>query len=226
MTNARSGNAVHSAHVGFAHPKRNIIALGVEHAMRVADFGAGSGAYVLAMAEQLQNSGRIYAIDIQKDLLRRIHTEATKHGHKNVDVLWADLEIPGGSKLADKSLDLVLISNLLFQMDDKSVVIEEAKRIVKPGGRIAIIDWSESFGGLGPQRDAVVTKEAAYTLAKDAGLVFQKEFAAGAHHYGLVFRTGAGTRVTSDVERVQSEDRRPRTAEPRSSQSTRVTIRS
>lgn len=180
---------------GFARPVHNMTALGVQHAMKIADFGAGSGAYVLAIAAQLANSGRIYAVDIQKDLLRRIHNDAAKRGFKNVEIVWGDLEAKEGSKIADDTLDLVLISNLLFQLDDKSAAIGEGKRILKPGGRLAIIDWSESFGGMGPQREDVVAKEDAYALAQEAGLTFQKEFPAGAHHYGLVFRKGAAKRV-------------------------------
>lgn len=163
--------------------------------MKIADFGAGSGAYVIAIAEHLENSGRVYAVDIQKDLLRRIHTEAVKRGFKNVEIVWGDLEMPEGSKIADASLDLVLISNLLFQVEDKQAVIEEGKRVIKPGGRLAIIDWSESFGGMGPIKTAVVTKEEVLALARESSLVFQKEFRAGAHHYGLVFRKEAGRRA-------------------------------
>lgn len=198
MQKARTGNAPASphasqggssfSHAGFAHPKRNVVALGIQHAMKVADFGVGSGAYVLAIAEQLENSGKIYAVDVQKDLLRRIHTEAHKRDFTNVEIIWSDLETRGGSKIADNTLDLVLISNLLFQIDDKAAVVAEGKRIIKPGGRVAIIDWSESFGGLGPIKEDVVTKETALALAREAGLTFQKEFPAGAHHYGLVFR--------------------------------------
>jgi ubiquinone/menaquinone biosynthesis C-methylase UbiE len=163
--------------------------------MKVADFGAGSGAYALAIAAHLENSGTVYAIDIQKDLLRRIHNEARARGLTNVEILGGDLEAPHGAKLADVSVDLVLISNLLFQADDANALIAEAKRVVKDGGRVAIIDWSESFGGMGPRREDVVTKDAALALAREAGLSFQKEFAAGAHHYGLVFRKGTGKRV-------------------------------
>jgi ubiquinone/menaquinone biosynthesis C-methylase UbiE len=192
MSSARTGKAAHSS---FAHPTHNVAMLGIEHAMKVADFGAGSGAYVLAMAARLEGSGRVYAVDIQKDLLRRIHTDAAKSGYKNVEILWGDLESRQGSKIADNTLDLVLISNLLFQVEDKAAVVAEAKRVVKESGRVAIIDWSESYGGMGPRREDVVAKEAAYEIAKNAGLTFQKEFKAGAHHYGLVFRKGTGSRV-------------------------------
>jgi len=222
MIHARTGNAVHSTH-GFAHPKRNILALGIDHAMKVADFGAGSGAYALAMAEHLEGSGIVYALDIQKDLLRRLHNEAKARNLKNVEILWADLEVPGGSKLSDGLLDLVLVSNLLFQLEDKAAVLAEAKRIVKNGGRVAIIDWSESFGGMGPHPESVVTREAAYAFAQDAGLTFQKEFAAGAHHYGLVFRNGI---PRGGGQAVQSHQETHHHDSPHDSKPHRVTIRS
>lgn len=183
--NPHQGGLSQKTH-GFAHPARNINALGIEPGMKIADFGAGSGAYVLAIAKALLGSGTVYAVDIQKDLLRRIKNEADRAGFTNVEIIWGDLE-EGGSKLAPK-MDLVLISNLLFQVRDKGAVIEEAKRILRPSGRIAIIDWSESFGGMGPINDHVVSQADAYELARAANLTFVKEFNAGAHHYGLIFR--------------------------------------
>jgi SAM-dependent methyltransferase len=124
---------------------------------------------------------------VQKDLLRRIHNDVEKRGFK-VSVLWGDLEKPGGSKLADASCDLVLISNLLFQLEDKTVPLAEAKRILKPRCRLVIIDWQESFGGMGPIKGHVVDKKTAHELANDAGFELMREFDAGAHHYGLIFR--------------------------------------
>ena len=173
---------------GFAHPVRNVGALGIEAGMTVADFGSGSGAYALAIAERLEGTGHIYAIDVQQDLLRRTHNEAQKRGYKNLSVIWADLEKENASKLADRSLDLVLVSNLLFQLDDKTAPLAEAWRILKPTGHLAIIDWSDSFGGMGPVKGDVITKDAALSLAQKAGFALQREFEAGAHHYGLIFR--------------------------------------
>jgi len=156
--------------------------------MSVADFGSGSGIYVLHIAEALEHSGRVYAIDVQQDLLKRVRNEAHRRGFKNVDVIWTDLEHAGASKLADQTLDLVLISNLLFQVQNKAAVLTEAWRILKPKGRLAVIDWSESFGGMGPQKADVVSKEKALMLARENGFELQREFAAGAHHYGMIFR--------------------------------------
>ncbi len=172
----------------FAHPRRNVAALGIEPGMTVADFGSGSGVYVLHIAEALEGAGHVYAVDVQRDLLLRLKNEAHRRGFKNVEVIWTDLEHAGSSKLADRKLDFVLISNLLFQVENKAAVLKEAWRILKTTGRLAIIDWSESFGGMGPLKKDVVTKETALALARAAGFELQKEFSAGAHHFGLILR--------------------------------------
>lgn len=172
----------------FAHPHRNVGALGIRPGQTVVDFGAGSGAYALAIAEELHGHGHVYAVDVQQDLLRRIKNEAHTRHFKNVETIWSDVERPGGSKIADAHADIVLISNLLFQVEHKAAVLAEARRIVNPNGTLAIIDWSESFGGMGPVKKEVVRKEKAIELAEKEGFELRREFKAGAHHYGLLFR--------------------------------------
>ncbi|KKW45579.1 hypothetical protein A3C21_02050 [Candidatus Kaiserbacteria bacterium RIFCSPHIGHO2_02_FULL_59_21] len=189
---AQQHSPTHAA--GFAHPRRNIGALGLQNGMRVADFGAGSGAYTLAIAERLEGSGRVYAIDVQRDLLRRIANEAARRGYANVEVIWADLETPRASKLADGSIDLVLVSNLLFQVPDKLPILREARRIVKPSGNVVVIDWSdpalsEKVGDrLGPQKEDIVPEAQVLSFGERAGLGLAREFPAGARHYGLILK--------------------------------------
>ena len=172
----------------FAHPVRNVAALQVEPGMKVADFGAGSGVYTFAIAEALSGSGVVYAVDVQKDLLRRIKNDAQRRGFKNIEILWGDLEEKHGSKIADGALDLVLVSNVLFQLEDKKAAITEAHRVLKPHGRLAIIDWRESYGGLGPVKNDVVDQQAGLELAKKCHFELIREFPAGAHHYGLLLK--------------------------------------
>lgn len=171
----------------FANPQKNAQKLGLQAGMRVADLGSGVGHYVLAMANLVGASGRVYAVDIQKDLLANVKNEATKRGYDNVEVVWGDIERLGGSKIADGLLGLVLISNTLFQIEDKPALLLEAYRILKPGGTLAVIDWAESFGGMGPIANEVVSKETATDFCLSAGFSFKEEFEAGAHHYGILF---------------------------------------
>ena len=62
----------------FSNPEKNIEQLGLTPGMKVADLGSGSGFYTIASARLVGTSGLVYSIDIQKDLLTRIKTEASK----------------------------------------------------------------------------------------------------------------------------------------------------
>lgn len=173
----------------FVDPIHVVREIGVPTGSRVADIGAGSGAYAFALGKVVGDEGRVYAIDVQKDMLTRIANEASKRGLKNIDTIWADMDRSGGSKLADHSVDLVLFSNVLFQLEAKDIALLEAQRILKAGGTCAVVDWSDSFNGLGPHKDEVVTAGRVKELAGAAGFVLQRDFVAGAHHYGLVFKS-------------------------------------
>lgn len=172
----------------FSDPKKNIQQFRLREGMRVADFGSGSGHYSRAAAEIVGESGRVYAIDIQKELLREVKNFSSRQQQDTIDVLSGDIETIGGSKLPDESVDAVMLTNVLFQIEDKETTLAEAHRVLGKGGNVFFIDWSESFGNIGPHRDAVVDKATAKNLFQRCGFVLEQEFDAGAHHYGLVFK--------------------------------------
>lgn len=173
----------------FSDPQKIIDQLELAPESIVADFGAGSGFYSLASAHAIAaGNGKVYAIDVQKDLLERIKTLASNQGISNIEVVWGDVEAQKGSKLRDGLVDMVIVANLLFQVPEKQAVIAEAKRVLKPRGRLLVVDWSESFGGTGPAQADVVTASTVKTLGATVGLSFEKEVSAGEHHYGLLFR--------------------------------------
>ena len=176
----------------FSAPEKNIEQLSLRENEIVADFGAGSGAHTLAAAKALGNKGKVYAIDIQKDLLTRLQNSCKEHGVGNVSVIWGNIEKPGGSKLADASVDVVILSNILFQVDDKGAVINEAKRVLRQGGRLLLIDWSASFNNLGPTEERVFPELEAKKLVESQGFTFVRATDAGNFHYGLIFRFGQG----------------------------------
>ncbi|MEK7552955.1 MAG: methyltransferase domain-containing protein [Patescibacteria group bacterium] len=176
--------------MAFSDPAANLKHCQLSEGLVVADFGAGSGAYALALARVVGSSGRVYAIDVQKELLARLKREIQSgqaRGPSNIEVIWGDLERAGGSKLKDRSVDFVLLANILFQVNAKYSLILEAKRILKPDGRLAVIDWQDSYGNLGPTAAAVVSPAEAKRILAEGGFKLIKEFSAGDHHYGLLF---------------------------------------
>lgn len=177
-----------SDRAGFAHPGKNVEAFLIAPGMIVADFGAGSGHYTFEMAKLLQGSGRVYAIDVQQDLLRRIKNEADRRALTNIETIWGDIERAHGTRLAPLSVDTVLLSNVLFQLEQPKRAFDEARRVLKLQGRLIVIDWIESFRNLGPTKHHVFDRAAAIDCALASGFETAEHFHAGAHHYGLTFR--------------------------------------
>lgn len=171
----------------FTDPEKNLEQFDLQKGMRVADFGAGSGFYALTAAKLVGDKGKVYAVDIQKDLLVRLKKASAARKILNIEIVWGDLEKENGAKLEDNSMDRVIVSNLLFQISGKESLVREAMRILRPNGKILVIDWTDSFGGLGPEPKVVFEQKAARTLFENAGFVLERTIDAGAHHYGLIF---------------------------------------
>lgn len=172
----------------FTHPKRNIITLALEPGQRVADLGAGSGHYTFAAADMVGGGGKVYAVDVQKNLISKIKSESLRRNLGNIEVVWGNIEKERGTTLKDESVHIVLLTNTLFQVEDKEAVVREAFRILRPKGKLLVIDWSESFGGLGPNPAHVIDERTAKDLIEDTGFKIEQEIEAGAHHYGFIAR--------------------------------------
>lgn len=172
----------------FSDPEKNIEQLSLGEGSYVADFGSGSGFYSFAAAQAVGSSGRVYSLDVQKDLLQKVKKESQARHLTNLEIIWADLDHVGGSKLRESSIDAVILANILFQLENKDNTILEIKRILKRNGRVLVIDWLSSFGGLGPKAEDVLSKEKARELFLKHGFIFDREIGAGAQHYGIIFR--------------------------------------
>jgi ubiquinone/menaquinone biosynthesis C-methylase UbiE len=175
----------------FANPEGNVEQVFLEEGMKVADLGAGVGAYTVPLAKKVGDTGKVYAVEVQKELLGNIRSNAEQAGVHNVEYLWGNIEQMGGSKIADHAVDLVVVANVLFQVEDKQGTVDEIRRILKIGGHVLVVDWRGSFDGMGPQQDMVLTAEAARALFEGSGFGFERIITTGSQHYGfLVTRNG------------------------------------
>lgn len=155
---------------------------------KVGDFGAGSGHFLPVLSKLTGSEGKVYAVEIQKNLTEALSEKVNREHIGHVEVIWGDLEELGGTKIEDESLDVVLVSNTLFQIENREEFIKEVSRTLRSGGKLFIIDWTESFGGIGPQPTNIIDESSVKALCETAGFTFERDFPAGAHHYGLAFR--------------------------------------
>lgn len=166
--------------MAFLNPSSVLDVLDLKENFTAADFGCGSGGWVIPLAKKLKE-GKIYAIDILEEPLSALRSRLKAEKILNVDTVKADVE--RSSKLFDNSCDLVLMSNLLFEAEDKKKLMEEGKRVLRPGGRILVVDWKKD-SSLGPKNK--VSLEEVKDIAKELGLKLEKEFEAGIYHWGLI----------------------------------------
>ncbi len=174
-----------SAH--FSDPRENVLQLGLHEGMKVGDFGAGSGHYARAAAGIVGESGKVYAVDVQEDVLKHLKLNTHDHHRHVIETLWGDIEKPGGTHLRDDTLDAIILANTLFQIENRLGLLEEIKRVLKPDGKLMLVDWAGSYGGMGPASDKVVSEHEAEDLFINGGFHKVKSFRAGPHHYGIIF---------------------------------------
>jgi len=172
---------------GFAKPHENVLQLGLHEGMKVADFGAGTGHYAFTAAAAVGKEGRVYAIDVQKDVVAHLKHLARERHISNLEVVWGDVEKRIGTSLRDHSIDAVILSNILFQIRHTELLTEEVKRILKPSAKLLVIDWAGAYGGMGPAAELVFSEQRAEALFMEAGFHKVKSVRAGPHHYGIVF---------------------------------------
>ena len=173
----------------FTDPQKNLEELNLHNGLIVADMGAGSGFYSIPAGQDVAPDGKVYALEVQREMVEHLKKEATKAGLHNIEAIWCNIEKLGGTKLRDKLVDVAIISNVLFQVEDKHTFIKEVARIVKPNGKVLIIDWSESFGGMGPAPSHVHTKRMTMELFQNEHFEFVRDIVnTGAHHYGIIFK--------------------------------------
>ncbi len=171
----------------FLEPAKVVDQWDIRPGMKVADFGCGAGHYVIEIAKRIGKEGLVYAFDIQPEVLSALKGQVSINHLSNVDLRRVDLESEKGSQLSGAIMDLVVLSNILFQAENKTSVVKEVFRVLKSGGTVAFIDWSVE-SPLGPPKEQRISKEAVKELFTKVGFILAKEFDAQQFHYGLMFK--------------------------------------
>jgi len=175
--------------MNFSDPKEILSQFHVDPGMTVADFGAGVGHFTFPLSQIVGTSGKVYAVEIQRDVLDRLRSDASsKPNTNNIQFVWGDIDNDHGSTLDDKSVDRVIVVNTFFQLENKPMAVKEIFRVLKDNGKVMVMDWSESYGHLGPHPEAVVSEDMCTDLFTKEGFVHDSNLIAGVHHYVTVFK--------------------------------------
>lgn len=163
-------------------PNDTLKRLGYTEGSTFADIGCGTGVFTFPAAEIGGASARLYAVDTSQEMLDDVTTQAAEKNIRTITTVKSD---PYDFKLDSQTIDFVIISSVLHEIDDKSRFLAEAKRICKPGGKIAVIEFTETDNGFGPPLDMRIKPESATKLLSETGFVEIERVDISAAYYAV-----------------------------------------
>jgi ubiquinone/menaquinone biosynthesis C-methylase UbiE len=165
----------------WQQPERVIQALELEPGQFVADVGSGGGYFTFRLAAATGPDGTVYAVDIDRGLNDYVRKRAAREGLENVVVIQAapdDPRIPAGG------VDLIFTCNTYHHIDDRVAYFTRARRSLREGGRVAIIDYHDRHGASPASVIRSEMEAAGYRLERQHDFLARQSF--------LVFATAGG----------------------------------
>jgi ubiquinone/menaquinone biosynthesis C-methylase UbiE len=151
----------------------------------VVDFGCGFGTFTLPAAQMI--SGKIYALDIDAEMVQAVRQKAKELNLNNVKPILRDF-VSEGSGLKDSSVDFVMLFNILH-LEKPVDLLKEAYRILIEAGKVGIIHWNyDTSTPRGPPMNVRPKPEQIRKWAESVGFVFERQFDFKPYHYGLLLR--------------------------------------
>lgn len=158
----------------WQYPEKVIEVLKLKPGMRVADLGAGTGYFTFRLAEAVGDEGKVFAIDIDEEMNASIDKQAIKKQAANVRTVLSVEHDP----LIPEKVDLIFSVNMYHHLEDRSAYFKNAARYLKPGGKIAIIDFRKGAFKHYTERKVLLKefKAAGYALDKTHGFLPRQNF--------------------------------------------------
>lgn len=174
----------------FDDPKRDawqkphevIQALALKPNAVIADIGSGTGYFSVRFAN-MTPKGRVYGVDTEPDMVKFLADRAKREGLRNITAVAG---APDNPRLPEKA-DLIILVDVFHHIDDREQYFRKLRASLKPGGRVAIIDFRMDSPD-GPPRSARIAPERVEAELKRAGYALAKEHTFLPNQYFLVFQ--------------------------------------
>ena len=153
----------------WQQPEQIMDALAIAEGASVADIGAGAGWFTIRLARRVGPNGKVYAQDVQRQMLEAIRRRVGREGLQNVETRLGEGSDPN---LPVASLDAVLVVDVYPEVEDRVAFLQNLAAALEPGGRIGIVNYKPGNGGPGPVGDegTRVDEEVVRADAAAAGL--------------------------------------------------------
>jgi len=144
------------ARAAWQKPEEVVKALGLASGGAVADIGAGTGYFNRFLSAAVGPSGKVCAIDVEPSMVAHMKERAVTEKTPNVVAILAE---PSDPKIPAAGVDVVLVCDTYHHIDNRLVYFERLKKSLRPGGRLAIIDFKPGDLPVGPPAEHKLAPE-------------------------------------------------------------------
>jgi predicted methyltransferase len=167
----------------WQRPERVMDALQIAEGSIVADLGAGGGWFTIRLARRVGPNGRVYAEDIQHQMIESIKRRVEREQLRNVDTILGSPSDPA----LPTPVDAALIVEAYSEMENPVLLLRNVAARLKPDGLVGIIEYKKDGGGPGPAMDERVDPENVIRAAEAAGLRLVRRETFLRYQFMLVF---------------------------------------
>jgi ubiquinone/menaquinone biosynthesis C-methylase UbiE len=159
--------------------------LGLSPGDDFADIGCGIGYFTIPAAEIISPSRKIYAVDPSREMLEELARRTAGKVDGRIELVQSD---PEDFKIPSESVDFVLTANVFHEVDDKESFLRETRRILRPGGRVGLVEWRAAEAPYGPPLGHRIPEAETDRWFARAGYLPGRLADLGEYFYGRVYR--------------------------------------
>lgn len=167
-------------------PTELIAALALRPGQSVADLGAGTGYFSRYLAAAVGPDGAVLAVEVEPTLVAHLRQRAEREQLATVVPILASIDNP---RLPAGGVDLIFIADTYHHLDHRQRYLPQLRRALRPGGRVAVVDWKPGELPEGPPPDHKLPAEQAIEEMRAAGFELADSLDVLPYQYVLVFRT-------------------------------------
>ena len=160
-------------------PEVTLVKAGIKPGDIILDIGCGTGYFTLPAARMVGPKGMVYALDVSGVMLTELRAKAASLGFFNIHALQA---ARGKLKMPEADATLALLSDVLHEVDDKKVFLAAIGAALKPGARLAVIEWVKKETPKGPPVKERIAEDEMQVLLKSAGFSEPSSAGLGSSH--------------------------------------------
>jgi ubiquinone/menaquinone biosynthesis C-methylase UbiE len=167
----------------WQNPEAILVDVGVRTGLTFVDVGCGDGFFALPAARLVGNEGRVYGLDADSQAVGTLKEKAAKERLENFGL---KVGIAEETVFCDSCADIVFFGIVLHDFRDPNKVLSNAKKMLKPTGRLINLDWKKEPMRLGPPLQIRFNEEEASNLIVKAGFRIDEIREEGLYHYIIV----------------------------------------